>query len=112
MIKLNKNKPGHFFLIKSVWLHLEKKWRTRFILLLFLMIIVAFAEVLTIGAVLPFLAAITSPSSLFEYELAQPFFSFFQTYACIFLNFSLLKKFAKIRHLTKCPFQKRETHQT
>ena len=73
MIKLNKNKPGHFFLIKSVWLHLEKKWRIRFFLLLFLMVIVAFAEVLTIGAVLPFLAAITSPSSLFEYELAQPF---------------------------------------
>ena len=73
MIKLNKNKPGHFFLIKSVWLHLEKKWRIRFFLLLFLMVIVAFAEVLTIGAVLPFLAAITSPSSLLEYELAQPF---------------------------------------
>ena len=37
------------------------------------MIIVAFAEVLTIGAVLPFLAALTNPVSLFEHELAQPF---------------------------------------
>jgi ATP-binding cassette subfamily B protein len=69
----NKEKQGHLHLMQSLWFHLEKKWRIKFIFLLFLMIIVAFAEVLTIGAVLPFLAAITSPLSLFEHELAQPF---------------------------------------
>jgi len=70
---INKEKIKHLHLIQSLWFHLERKWRIKFIFLLFLMIIVAFSEVLSIGAVLPFLAAITSPSSLFKHELAQPF---------------------------------------
>jgi len=69
----DKKRQRHFRLIQRLWLHLEKKWRKKFVLLLSLMIIVAFAEVLTIGAVLPFLAALTNPVSLFEHELAQPF---------------------------------------
>ncbi len=69
----DKKRQRHFQLIQRLWLHLEKKWRKKFVLLLSLMIIVAFVEVFTIGAVLPFLAALTNPVSLFEHELAQPF---------------------------------------
>jgi ATP-binding cassette subfamily B protein len=41
------------------------------------MLFVSFAEVLTIGAVLPFLMALTSPQSILEHTLAQPFIAFF-----------------------------------
>jgi ABC-type bacteriocin/lantibiotic exporter with double-glycine peptidase domain len=41
------------------------------------MIVASFAEVLTIGAVLPFLMALTSPKSVLEHHLAQPFIAFF-----------------------------------
>ena len=69
----NEERAKHFQLIQRLWLHLGKKWRIKFALLLVLMIIVSFVEVFTIGAVLPFLAALTSPKNLFEHALAQPF---------------------------------------
>ena len=68
----DKNRKRHLQLIYRLWLHLGKKWRRNFLLLLFLMIIVAFAEVFTIGALVPFLAALTNPVRLFEHELTQP----------------------------------------
>ena len=61
-------------LTKAQWREHTKPTRLRdFLLLLFLMIIVAFVEVFTIGALVPFLAALTNPVRLFEHELAQPF---------------------------------------
>lgn len=69
----DKKRQRHFQLIYRLWLHLEKKWRKKFILLLFLMIIVAFFEVFTIGALVPFLVALTNPSSLFDNEFLIPF---------------------------------------
>ena len=41
-------------------------------MLLALMILVSFAEILSIGAVVPFLAVLSSPLRLFEHALAQP----------------------------------------
>jgi len=38
-----------------------------------MMILASFAEVISIGAVLPFLGVLTSPDELFAYDLAQPF---------------------------------------
>ena len=42
------------------------------------MAIASFAEVLSIGAVLPFLGVLTSPERIFEHHLAQPFFQLLQ----------------------------------
>jgi ATP-binding cassette subfamily B protein len=39
---------------------------------LILMVLAAFAEILSIGTALPFLAVLTSPEKLFEYTVAQP----------------------------------------
>lgn len=47
--------------------------RTQFSLLFALMILASFAEVLSIGAVLPFLGMLTAPERVFEHHLAQPF---------------------------------------
>jgi len=41
------------------------------------MIAASFAEVVSIGAVLPFLAVLTMPTRVFEHPLAQPYIAAF-----------------------------------
>ena len=55
-----------------LWTHLTSRRRKQLFYLFFLMAIASFAEVLTIGAVLPFLAVLTNPQKLFDQELIQP----------------------------------------
>lgn len=62
-----------FQLVIKVWHHLTSRRRFQFKLLLVLMIIASFAEVVSIGAVLPFLGALTAPDKIFEHSAAQPF---------------------------------------
>ena len=59
-------------LLLSLWYHINPRRRRQFIALFFLMILASFAEVLSIGAVLPFLGALTAPEQLFEHALMQP----------------------------------------
>lgn len=60
-------------LISRLWRHISPRRRVQFGLLLVLMILASFAEILSIGAILPFLAALTEPDRIFEHPLAQPF---------------------------------------
>jgi ABC-type multidrug transport system fused ATPase/permease subunit len=60
-------------LLGRLWRHISPRRRGQFALLLFLMIIASFAEILSIGAVLPFLAILTAPASVFGHPAAQPF---------------------------------------
>ena len=60
-------------MLKRLWRHLSKRRRQQFLLLLVLMIIASFAEILSIGAVVPFLATLTAPESVMSNPLAQPF---------------------------------------
>lgn len=64
-------------MVLRLWHHIGARRRVHFVLLLCLMIVASFAEVLTIGAVLPFLMALTSPQRVLEHSLAQPFIAFF-----------------------------------
>ena len=59
-------------MIKKLWQHLTKKRRTQFLLLIILMLLASTMEVVSIGAVVPFLGALTSPETLFKYKLIQP----------------------------------------
>jgi len=59
-------------MIKKLWQHLSKKRRTQLLLLLILMLLASIMEVVSIGAVVPFLGALTSPETIFKYELTQP----------------------------------------
>ena len=59
-------------MIKKLWQHLTKRRRRQFVLLLFLMILSSIAEVISIGAVVPFLGALTSPEQIYNHHLAQP----------------------------------------
>ena len=59
-------------LLRRLWHHISPHRRGQFALLLVLMSLASFAEVLSIGAVLPFLAILTDPGSVFVHPSAQP----------------------------------------
>ena len=60
-------------LLKRLWLHISPHRRGQFGLLLVLMLLASFAEIISIGAVLPFLSVLTGPERVFEHSAAQPF---------------------------------------
>ena len=59
-------------MIKKLWQHLTKRRRKQFWLLLILMIMASIMEIISIGAVVPFLGALTSPEQIYQHHLAQP----------------------------------------
>ena len=59
-------------LLKRLWHHISPRRRGQFGLLLILMVLASFAEILSIGAVLPFLAVLTAPERVFAHAAAQP----------------------------------------
>jgi ATP-binding cassette subfamily B protein len=54
-------------LFKRLWAHISPRRRTQFLLLLILTIVCSFAEVLTLGAVIPFISILTQPDIVFNY---------------------------------------------
>jgi ATP-binding cassette subfamily B protein len=60
-------------LLNRLWKHVGSRRRWQFGFLFVLMILASLAEILSIGAVLPFLAVLTSPSRIYEHPVAQPF---------------------------------------
>jgi ATP-binding cassette, subfamily B, bacterial PglK len=63
-------------LLRRLWVHTRPKRRRQFGLLFLIMVITSFAEVVSIGAVLPFLSALTAPDILFAHPITQPFAHF------------------------------------
>jgi ABC-type multidrug transport system fused ATPase/permease subunit len=59
-------------LLRRLWRNFSQRRRGQFGLLLILMILASFAEILSIGTVLPFLAILTDPLRFFEHPSAQP----------------------------------------
>lgn len=59
-------------LLGRLWRQISARRRRQFGLLLVLMIFASFAEILSIGAVLPFLGVLTAPGRVFEHPAAQP----------------------------------------
>ncbi|TVT58093.1 MAG: ABC transporter ATP-binding protein [Sedimenticola thiotaurini] len=59
-------------LLKRLWKHISARRRFQFALLLMLTIAASFAEVLSIGAVLPFLGVLTAPDMIFAHPTARP----------------------------------------
>ena len=62
-----------FTLLTRLWSHIASRRRFQFALLLILMIAASFAEILSLGAVLPFLAVLTDPNRIFQLPATQPF---------------------------------------
>lgn len=59
-------------LLRRLWRHISPRRRGQLGLLLVLMILASFTEILSIGAVLPFLAILTDPARVFAHPSAQP----------------------------------------
>ncbi len=62
-------------LLTRLWQHMSMRRRWQFGLLLILMIVTSFAEIVSIGAVLPFLGVLTAPERMFSHPVVQPFIS-------------------------------------
>jgi ABC-type multidrug transport system fused ATPase/permease subunit len=59
-------------LLKRLWTHFSSRRKGQFGLLLGLMVLASFAEILSIGSVLPFLAVLTDPQRIFDFQPTQP----------------------------------------
>ena len=60
-----------------LWLQISKKIKIQLIFLIIIMIFVSFAEVFSIGAVLPFLGVLTAPEKVYNLEIIKPIIIFF-----------------------------------
>ena len=60
-------------LLRRIWKHINRRRRIQFGILFLAMILASFAEVVSIGAVLPFLSALTAPDMIFGHPIAEPF---------------------------------------
>ena len=58
-------------LLKRLWVHITTRRRKQFAILFLLMIVCSIAEVISIGAILPFLAVLTAPERLFDISLVR-----------------------------------------
>lgn len=65
-------------LLCRLWQHITLRRRGQLGLLLLLMILTSFAEVFSIGAVLPFLGVLTAPEKVFAHPIAQHFIKWFE----------------------------------
>jgi ABC-type bacteriocin/lantibiotic exporter with double-glycine peptidase domain len=68
--------PMHVMLGR-IWHHIGARRRFQLGALFFMMAVAAFAEIATIGAVLPFLAVLTEPRSVFDHAMAKPLIELF-----------------------------------
>ena len=67
------NLPPTKFLLLKLWSHITPRRRLQFLAMVVLMVVVAFAEILSIGSALPFLSVLINPEKLFNYPQAQFF---------------------------------------
>ena len=65
-------------LLRNLWQHITPNRRKQLALLLVLMVITSITEVISIGAVIPFLGVLTAPEQVFSHPLAQPFIEYLQ----------------------------------
>jgi len=67
-----------FHTLERLWFKLESRRRHQFLLLLGLMLLASLAEILSIGAVIPFLGVLTAPEHIFDMPIVKPVFKVLQ----------------------------------
>jgi ATP-binding cassette, subfamily B, bacterial PglK len=58
--------------LRELWGCIDRRRQKQFYLLLILMVAASLAEVVSVGAVLPFLGVLTAPEQVYQYPLMQP----------------------------------------
>ena len=71
------SKKTFFYSIFLLFKSFSPKRKFQFLLLIFLTIFASFAELFSLGAIIPFLAVISSPELVFSNNFAKPFIIFF-----------------------------------
>jgi len=61
----------------KLWGHISKRRQIQFYLLLFLMVIASISEIISIGAILPFLGILTAPEKVLYHPIVQNFIKIF-----------------------------------
>ena len=61
----SKDQKQIFELLSTLWGYVDRRRRNQFLYLFLLMILASFAEIISIGAVIPFLGVLTSPEKIF-----------------------------------------------
>lgn len=69
--KQTKPSEGLFSLLLQLFRHISKRRQQQFILLLGLMLISSLAEVVSLGAVVPFIGVLTQPEKIFQYPVVK-----------------------------------------
>lgn len=84
--------------IRRLWGHLSLRRKKQLAILSALMLVASFAEMFSIGAVLPFLGVLTAPEKIFVHDLAQPFIQLLQIQSAqeLLLPFTLVFVMAAI----------------
>jgi ATP-binding cassette, subfamily B, bacterial PglK len=62
----------------TLWGHLSPRRQKQFYLILILMIISSLSEVVSIGAILPFIGILTAPEQIYQHHLIQPVAQYFE----------------------------------
>ena len=66
------------FQLVRLWNHITLKRKKQLVFLFILMVCSSFAELFSIGAIIPFLAVLTTPESLYQHHLIKPLLIFFE----------------------------------
>ena len=92
MKNTNHKSSKIFNLFKSIWNNLQKKRKIQIILLLFLMVVNSIAELLSLAALLPFLAIVSEPEKIWRIDIIKSFANFFKIDSTndLLLYFSLI----------------------
>jgi len=61
-----------------LWRHLSSRRQKQFLLLLALMVIVSLLEIVSLGAVIPFLGVLSSPDQVYQHSYMKPFIEIFE----------------------------------
>ena len=70
----NENIESRYIdLLLKLWTHINSKRRKQLVVLLVLLVFSSFAEIVSIGAILPFLGVLVSPEQVFSNAALQPF---------------------------------------
>ena len=89
-------------LIYRLGQHINFRRRIQLILLFLLMIAASLAEVLSIGAVVPFLGVLTAPDEVFAHPMAQPLIQILNINESNELLLPLTIIFAIAAHINGC----------
>jgi len=59
--------------LKHLWHHINKRRKKQLAMIMVLMLLASIAEVVSLGAVVPFLGVLSNPQTVFEHEIAQQY---------------------------------------